>query len=191
MKGRESGMPEEEFWSRFFDPEGALERLLGRSKVRGNLVEYGCGYGTFTIPAARRTTGMVSALDIEPEMVARLRSKAEASRLTNIRVQLRDFVANGTGLDSASQSHAMVFNLLHLEHPVALLHEVHRVLQSGGTLSVMHWRSDIPTPRGPSLEIRPTPEQCRTWIHEAGFGRITIVDLEECCPFHYGLVATH
>lgn len=190
MKGRESGMPEEEFWSRFFDPEGALERLLGQSEVRGNLVEFGCGYGTFTIPAARRTTGMVSALDIEPDMVACLQGKAEESRLTNIRVQLRDFVANGTGLDSVSQAHAMVFNLLHLEHPVALLHEVHRVLQSGGVLSVMHWRSDIPTPRGPSLEIRPTPEQCRGWMLEAGFGRITNVDLEECCPFHYGLVAT-
>ncbi len=190
MKGRESGMPEEEFWSSFFDPEGALERLLGQSEVRGNLVEFGCGYGIFTIPAARRTTGILSALDIEPEMVARIQSKAEECRLNNIRAQLRDFVANGTGLDSASQAHAMVFNLLHLEHPIALLHEVHRVLHSGGTLSVMHWRSDIPTPRGPSLKIRPTPEQCRKWIREAGFDRITNIDLEECCPFHYGLVAT-
>ncbi len=93
MKGRESGMPEEEFWSSFFDPEGALERLLGQSEVRGNLVEFGCGYGIFTIPAARRTTGILSALDIEPEMVARIQSKAEECRLNNIRAQLRDFVA--------------------------------------------------------------------------------------------------
>ncbi len=190
MKGRESGMPDEEFWNSFFATEGALESLLGNNGVQGDLLEFGCGYGTFTIPAAGRTTGIVTALDIDPEMVERLKSLAEEYRLSNIRPQLRDFVANGTGLDSASQAHAMVFNLLHLEHPVTLLREAHRVLQSGGVLSVIHWRSDIPTPRGPSLEIRPTPEQCRAWLSEAGFGRITNVDLEEFCPFHYGLVAT-
>jgi hypothetical protein len=25
---------------------------------------------------------------------------------------------------------------------------------------IIHWRSDIETPRGPALEIRPSPEQC-------------------------------
>jgi SAM-dependent methyltransferase len=190
MKGRDSGMPEEAYWSSFFDAEGALDRLFGKNDVRGDVVEFGCGYGTFTIPAARRTSGMVSALDIEPDMVERLQNKAEASRLINIRAQLRDFVADGSGLQPASQSHAMIFNLLHLEHPVALLHEAHRILHAGAVLSVMHWRSDIPTPRGPSLEIRPTPEQCRGWMSEAGFGNITNVDIQEFCPFHYGLVGT-
>lgn len=190
MKGRDSGMPEEAFWSSFFDAEGALDRLFGKNGVRGDVVEFGCGYGTFTIPAARRTTGMVSALDIEPDMVKRLRGKAEESHLVNIRAQLRDFVADGSGLESASQSHAMIFNLLHLEHPVTLLQEAHRILHAGGVLSVIHWRSDIPTPRGPSLEIRPTPEQCRVWMSEVGFGSITNVDLQGFCPFHYGLVAT-
>ncbi len=190
MKGRESGMPEEAFWNRFFDADVALDRLLSTRGVHGDLVEFGCGYGTFTLPAARRTTGIVTALDIESEMVERLQCKATESHLTNICVQLRDFVANGTGLDSASQSHAMIFNLLHLEHPVALLREACRVLRAGSVLSIIHWRSDIPTPRGPSLEIRPTPEQCRAWIVEAGFGHITSIDLHECCPFHYGLIAT-
>lgn len=190
MKGRDSGMPEEACWSSFFDAEGAVDRLFGKNGVRGNVVEFGCGYGTFTIPAARRTTGMLSALDIEPAMVKRLRSKAEESHLINIRAQLRDFVADGTGLETASQSHAMIFNLLHLEHPVALLQEAHRILHAGGVLSVIHWRSDIPTPRGPSLEIRPTPEQCRAWMSAAGFGSITDVGLQGFCPFHYGLVAT-
>ncbi|SBT03458.1 Methyltransferase type 11 [Candidatus Accumulibacter aalborgensis] len=190
MKGRDSGMPEEAFWTSFFDAEGAVDRLLGKNGVRGNVVEFGCGYGTFTIPAARRTTGMLSALDIEPDMVKRLRSKAEERHLINIRAQLRDFVADGTGLETASQSHAMIFNLLHLEQPVALLQEAHRILHAGGVLSVIHWRSDIPTPRGPSLEIRPTPEQCRAWMSAAGFGSITDVGLQGFCPFHYGLVAT-
>ena len=183
-------MPDEDYWTSFFDAEVAVETLFGEQAVQGDLVEFGGGYGTFTLPAARRTTGMVTALDIEPEMVERLQQRAKGSHLSNLCIELRDFVASGTGLKSASQAHAMIFNLLHLEHPVALLQEAHRVLKPGGRVSVIHWRSDIPTPRGPSLDIRPTPQHCRIWLKEAGFVRITSVDLHESCPFHYGLVAT-
>jgi hypothetical protein len=77
---------------------------------------------------------------------------------------------------------------LHLESPVALLREAYRVLGAGGVLSVIHWRSDIATPRGPSLEIRPTAEQCRAWMQEAGFKAIQNVDLQASCPYHFGLL---
>lgn len=188
MKGRESGMPEEAYWATFFDPEAALDRLLVGASA-GHLVEFGCGFGTFTLPAARRTAGIVTALDIEAEMVETVRQKAGAGACDNIRVVLRDFVSDGTGLDSGSQAHAMIFNLLHLENPIALLREAHRVLGAGSSLSVIHWRSDITTPRGPSLAIRPTPEQCRDWMAAAGFHAIQVVDLEACCPYHFGLLA--
>lgn len=188
MKGRESGMPDEAYWASFFEADVAVDRLLGLS-VEGNVIEFGCGYGSFTIPAARRTAGHVTALDIEPEMVDCVRRKAVACNLSNIQAEVRDFVAHGTGVATGSQVHAMIFNLLHLEQPVDLLREAYRALQDGGVLSVIHWRSDIPTPRGPSLAIRPTPEQCRAWMAEAGFRAIESVDLQSCCPFHFGLLA--
>ena len=50
----------------------------------GDVVEFGCGYGTFTIPTAQLTSGRVIALDIEPEMVAETVRKAEVSRLSNV-----------------------------------------------------------------------------------------------------------
>lgn len=189
MKVRDSGMPQEAAWASFFDAGAAIDKLIGREGIVGNLVEFGCGYGTFTVPAALRTRGIVTALDIEPEMVECVRQKAEELGLGNIRCGLRDFIAAGTGLGDATQEHAMVFNLLHLEHPVALLKEAHRVLHVGGGLSVMHWRSDIPTPRGPSLEFRPSAEQCRAWMAAADFRHIESVDLETCCPYHFGLIA--
>jgi ubiquinone/menaquinone biosynthesis C-methylase UbiE len=83
----------------------------------------------------------------------------------------------------------MVYNLLHLEEPVALLQVAGRVLQPGGRLSVMHWRQDISTPRGPSLAIRPTPKQCREWMAAAGFRHIQDVPIVECCPYHFGMTA--
>lgn len=189
MKGRESGMPDEDYWASFFDSDVAIDRLWGSAKVHGNVIEFGCGYGTFTLTAARHTAGLVTALDIEPDMVEVVRQKAELFALPNIQAEVRNFVANGTGVEDGTQVHAMIFNLLHLEQPVALLREAYRTLQDGGVLSVIHWRSDIPTPRGPSLAIRPTPEQCRTWMAEAGFRTIESVDLQSCCPFHFGLLA--
>lgn len=188
MKGRESGMPDETYWTSFFEAEVAVAKLLGTA-VQGNVIEFGCGYGSFTLPAARRTTGCVTALDIEPKMVDCLRQKAAIFDLSNIQAEVRDFVAHGTGVATGSQAHAMIFNLLHLEHPVSLLREAYRTLQDCGVLSVIHWRSDIQTPRGPSLAIRPTPEQCREWMTDAGFRAIESVDLQSCCPFHFGLLA--
>ena len=189
MRARESGMPEETAWERFFDAETALGVLFGAKVVDGDVVEFGCGYGTFTIPAARRTRGVVTALDIESVMVERARQRTDDLGLSNVCAEVRDFIALGTGLGDRTQAHAMIFNLLHLEQPVKLLKEARRVLREGGTLSVIHWRSDIPTPRGPSLSIRPTPDQCRKWITEAGFGEIKTVDLQCSCPFHFGLIA--
>lgn len=190
MKGRESGMPEESWWESFFEADGALDALLGKSPIDGDVVEFGCGYGTFRLPAAQRTRGIVTALDLEQEIIALVRRKAAEMQLKNIQCVQRDFVAEGTGLGTGSQVHAMIYNLLHLEAPVELLLEAHRVLTPGGTLSVMHWRSDIPTPRGPSLDIRPRPEQCEKWLLEAGFSEVARVTLETSCPYHYGLMAS-
>jgi len=189
MKGRDSGMPDETQWAGFFDADAALLALWGSGLVWGDVVEFGCGYGTFTLPAARRTNGIVTALDIEPEMVREVTTKAAEQQLKNIRAKVRDFVANGTGLADGSQHHAMIFNLLHLEDPVKLLREALRTLQPGGTLTVIHWRSDIPTPRGPPLSIRPRPDQCAEWIEHAGFSGTAAVDLRSSCPFHFGLVS--
>ena len=122
-------------------------------------------------------------------MVGIVRQTTVACDLLTIQAEVRDVVAQGTGVATGSQAHAMIFNLLHLEQPVALLREAYRTLQDGGVLSVIHWRSDIQTPRGPSLAIRPTPEQCRGWMAEAGFRAIEPVDLQSCCPFHFGLLA--
>jgi SAM-dependent methyltransferase len=190
VKARESGMPDETYWNTFFDAERAIKRLFGAGGCQGDAVEFGSGYGTFTLPAARHTTGTVFALDIEPALIASLHGKATRQGIANIQATVRDFVADGAGLASATQAHALLYNLLHLEEPVALLQEAWRVLRPGGRLSVMHWRSDIPTPRGPSLDIRPSPAQCREWMTVAGFTHIQDVDVADCCPYHFGIVAT-
>jgi len=188
MKGRESGMPDEEMWRSFYDADDLVVRLDCVRAGTESIVEFGGGYGTFTLPAARRTSGQVHALDIEPELVALVSRRARASGLGNVRAVERDFVADGTGLPDTSVDHAMVFNLLHLEDPVGLLREAWRVLKPGGLVSIIHWKPDPTTPRGPSLSIRPRPEQCRCWAEAAGFRFVRHEDLSAGCPHHYGLL---
>lgn len=182
-------MPAETQWVSFFDCEAVIGKLLGEAQARGDVIEFGCGYGSFTMPAARRTRGLVTALDIEPAMITAVREKAARLELRNVRAELRDFVADGAGVETDSQAHAMIFNLLHLAQPVVLLREAYRTLHKDGVLSVVHWRSDISTPRGPPLEMRPTPEQCRQWMRDAGFRAVESVDLRDAGPYHFGLLA--
>lgn len=182
-------MPDEAYWASFFEPEGILDRLLVTHGGCYNLVEFGCGYGTFSLPAARRTRGLVTALDIDPVIIELVAKRAKTEGLPNVRAELRDFVEQGTGVPEGSQGYAMVFNLLHIENPLALLREAYRILQPGGIVSVIHWRSDIETPRGPPLAIRPKPEQCAAWLLETGFDSVVHVDLGPSAPHHYGLMA--
>jgi SAM-dependent methyltransferase len=184
MKVRESGMPDESMWEQFFDPLGTLT-LMGLTADTSSAVDLGCGYGTFTIPAARLIQGIVHGFDIEPEMVQATGAKAEKAGLANVQLHLRDFVAEGTGLADASVGYVMLFNILHGAEPARLLREAYRILAPGGTAAVMHWISDRPTPRGPSIAIRPRPDDCRAWMIDQGFNTEGPIELP---PYHFGFI---
>jgi SAM-dependent methyltransferase len=185
-KVRDSGMPVAEQWEEFFDPAAVLDALDCRH-VAGDIIEFGCGYGTFTVLAATRTAATLHAIDIDPAMVATTSARAGAARLANVRVEQRDFVRDGCGRPDASAGYAMVFNILHLEDPVALLAEARRALAPGGAIGVIHWRSDIVTPRGPPLDIRPTPAQCQVWARAAGLATSPPLVVSGA-SWHWGMV---
>ena len=188
MKGRESGMPDEDCWSSFFDADGLVDLLVSPASTQGDIVEMGTGYGTFTIPTARRITGTLHGFDIEPELIELVRERCHQLGIENVQLETRDFVIEGTGLPDASVAHVMIYNLLHIEHPVELLKEAFRILKPGGSVSVIHWRRDIPTPRGPSMDIRPSPEQCAQWGSQAGFHKIKTEDITAAAPYHFGMI---
>lgn len=181
-------MPEEAYWETFFDAGCIVEKLDCAKGKQENVAEFGSGYGTFTLAVATRTGGAVHAFDIEPELVELVERKAADRGLSNIRAEVRDFLADGTGLADGSIDHAMVYNLLHIEEPVRLLEEAHRIQRPGGVVSIIHWKCDSTTPRGPSMDIRPRPEQCRSWAEAAGFTFVRHQDLSECGEYHYGLL---
>lgn len=184
MKIRDSGMPDQEMWNGFFSPAKTLE-TLGLDSSAHNTVEFGCGYGTFTIPAAKIIKGKIYALDIEPDMISATENEAKKQGLSNVRAILRDFITDGSGLPDESVDYAMLFNILHLENPMVLINEAKRILRRDGKLGIIHWNYDPKTPRGPSMDIRPKPEDCVRWAESAGFGGAVRHDLK---PYHYGIV---
>jgi SAM-dependent methyltransferase len=184
MKLRESGMPEEAYWETLFDVPLILDRLGIDARLR-NVIEFGCGYGTFTIPVAKRVSGVVTTFDIDPAMVERTRGRAATAGACNVRYVVRDVFAEGFGGEACSQDACLLFNILHCEEPVGLLAESARVVRPGGAVLLIHWRCDPATPRGPSMDIRPRPERIIGWAGQTGLleAEGPMIDLP---PWHYG-----
>lgn len=127
-------MPEETYWETLFDVTTVMDRL-GIDHRTGDAVELGCGYGTFTLPFAKKISGILRTFDIDPEMIARTRQKALCAGISNITAELRDVFAEGFGVADASQDACLLFNILHCEEPQRLLREAARVLNTAASCS--------------------------------------------------------
>jgi 2-polyprenyl-3-methyl-5-hydroxy-6-metoxy-1,4-benzoquinol methylase len=186
MKIRDSGMPAEHIWQSFFEPETILAEL-GLDENVQNLVDFGCGYGTFAIAAAKLCTANIYALDIDESVLKVAEKNALQQGLNNIHFVKQDFIREGAGFHLQSIDFAMMFNILHMENPELLLAKTLRMLRPGGKLAIMHWNDDAQTPRGPAMSIRPKPRQIIAWARSAGFAvdDTSIINLP---PYHYGLV---
>jgi SAM-dependent methyltransferase len=185
MKVRESGMPEEAIWSQFFDIELILSELQINSVVK-DMAEIGCGYGTFTIPASLKISGKLFGFDIEKSMIELVRKKLYGNCISNVVLEKKDVVKDSTGLSENSMDYVMLFNILHHHLPGDFLNEAYRILKPKGKIGIIHWRSDISTPRGPDLSIRPTPENILQMIDPDLF----IVEKQAFWlpPYHYGMI---
>lgn len=184
MKIRDSGMPPQDYWETLLDVSGILD-AFGFGPATGDVAELGCGYGTFTLPLAARIGGILHTCDIDAAMVDLTRRRAANANLGNISADVRDVLADGFGRPAGSCDAALLFNILHAEQPVALLHAARDAVKPGGLVAVIHWRRDLPTPRGPSLDIRPSPEQIVIWAEAAGLvpdGSALLLP-----PWHFGL----
>jgi SAM-dependent methyltransferase len=176
MKIRDSGMPEEAYWETLFDVPRIVEWICqGRCH---DVAELGCGYGTFTVPVAQRTTGTVYTFDVDPAMLARTRERAKGLPVV---CEHRDVLARGFGVQADK---VLLFNILHCELPVELLRHAANALAPTSEVLMIHWRHGE-TPRGPSLDIRPRPEQIIEWARGADLKPIG--EVVELPPWHYGI----
>lgn len=178
-------MPAEDMWESFFNVDIILSELQIDSDIM-DLAEIGCGYGTFTIPSAKKIKGYLYAFDIEDEMTDIVKQELQKNQINNVIVEQRDILSQSTGLPDNSVDYVMLFNILHHESPKDFLDEAHRILKPLGKLGILHWRSDVDTPRGPNLSIRPQPDQILKWIDKQKFSLFKEPVVIE--PYHFGLI---
>jgi ubiquinone/menaquinone biosynthesis C-methylase UbiE len=185
LKVRDSGMPAENMWAGFFNINLILSELHITSEIN-DLVEIGCGYGTFTIPTAKKIKGKLYAFDIEKEMLDIVKQKLINEHIVNVILEQRDILTQATGLANSSIDYVMLFNILHHETPAEFFMEAYRILKPKGKVGIIHWRSDILTPRGPELGIRPKPDQILKSVDRQKFS----INKEPVViePYHYGLI---
>lgn len=187
MKYRESGMPEENYWNLFFNPSEILKKLEVDTEI-WDYLDVGCGYGTFLFTAASMIKGRAIGIDIERDMIEICGERIKNEGKENIILLEGDIsdinLQQKIRTISSTIDYASLFNILHCEKPVELLNAVSEVLTHNGRIGVIHWNY-ADTPRGPSMGIRPKPDDIVGWAKEAGLKEIKQVDLP---PYHYGLL---
>jgi SAM-dependent methyltransferase len=119
------------------------ERVGPRHRVE--LLDLGCGTGRFSIPIATRLGYSVTGADQSEEMLERARSKEEGDR---VRWSMQD--ASRLSYPHASFDVVFMSHLLHhLDEPLDVIRECHRVLRPGGVILNRY---------GPMEDIRDDPE---------------------------------
>jgi ubiquinone/menaquinone biosynthesis C-methylase UbiE len=101
------------------------------------ILDFGCGPGRLTIPIARQigTSGMVTAFDIQPEMLARVRAKAEQEKFVNI-----EYIQGAAGEGKLKKNEfdrvLLVTVLGEIPDKEEAIKEIYESLKSGGLLSI-------------------------------------------------------
>lgn len=134
-----------------------------------SLLDFGCGPGRYAVAAARLVgnKGRIFALDNNPEIAAKLRKRAAAIGLTQLRVveQVADIPA-----DAACRL-VLLYDMLHFHTPAertAIYRKVSDILHCNGRLSIhpKHLRDD-PEPARYFASLG--PDDLLTEIESAGF----------------------
>ncbi|MDI6858726.1 MAG: class I SAM-dependent methyltransferase [Dehalococcoidia bacterium] len=130
------------------DPRNAL--ALARVGPGMIVADYGCGPGSFAIPAARMVgeSGKVYAIDIHPLAIDSVRERAGKNGLRNVEPILVQ--GYDTGIVSASVDRVLLIDTIHrIDDTKALFREVHRMLKPDGLL-FMH-KGHLPMPEQRAL----------------------------------------
>lgn len=187
MRLKETDMPSEKEWQTYFSPRKTLASLgLKNGMVAADL---GCGYGTFSIGAARIVgkTGKVYAIDIDPRMLRIVSKRAREKHLKNVIPILADLSAGKKGERKTDDAvdFVLLANIIHgTKYKVRLLKAAAEILKPGGVVAVLNWNVEK-TPRGPPMRMRSTKEETVEWLSRAGYVSPAVVDVP---PYHYAVV---
>ncbi|MCU1275159.1 MAG: Methyltransferase type 11 [Bryobacterales bacterium] len=148
-------------------PDAALDAIgIPRG---GTVADVGAGVGYFTWRLAERVgpSGKVYANDIQPAMLAKLRTNMEARHLTNVQTVLG--TEDDPKLPAGAMDMVLLVDVYHeFSEPQKMLQKIRHSLKSDGRLVLLEYRKE-----DPSIPIRPehkmSADEVRAEIQPEGF----------------------
>jgi FkbM family methyltransferase len=124
------------------------------------VADIGCGNGYHTLLIAEVVgpTGRVIAVDIQPEMLAMLRERLDATGLDNVTLVLGS--AHNPRLEPESIDLALMVDVYHeFSYPQPMLQAIHRALRPDGVVALVEFRAE-----DPEVPIRPLHKMSKEQI---------------------------
>ncbi len=178
------GLPDEKTRRQWQNPEAILAGI----GLKPGLIfmDIGCGDGFFALPAARIVGegGAVYGVDINAEAIGRLKEKAAAAGLGNLKLETAEAEATVFCRGCAD----LVFfgiDLHDFRDPGQVLANARRMLKPGGRLIDLDWKKEAMS-LGPPLAKRFSEARAISLIETAGFTIDAVNGIE---PYHYLITA--
>jgi ubiquinone/menaquinone biosynthesis C-methylase UbiE len=144
-----------------------------------SVADVGCGSGYFTVHLARRVgaRGRVFASDLQPEMLALLKKKTDAQKITNVTPVLA--TEDDAKLPKGALDLILLVDVYHeLPKPAATLAQFKEALSSKGVLALVEYRAE-----DPKVAIKPEHKMTLAQIKkELAANGWTFVASEESLP---------
>lgn len=170
----------------FSDPQKNIEQCSIQAGME--IADLGSGSGLYTLFAARAlvSTGKVYAIDINKDLLTRLKNQAVKEGLYNVEVIWGDVdKLNGTKLRDYSVDLVLLCNIyFQMENKNEAIKEVKRILKPGGRLLMIDW-ADSFGGLGPKSDKIVTKTVAMETMQKEGFH----LDREiSAGAHHYGLI---
>lgn len=169
----------------FINPEDVIRHLFIHDDW--HVADLGAGSGRYVLAVAGHVpVGKVYAVDINRDILPRIKSSAHAAGYHNVEVIWGDIDRQGgTNLRDESIDAVIVSNtFFQLEDKNAAVEEIRRILKPGGKLLLVDWTGSFGN-LGPREEDIVLPDTAKIIFGKAGFA------FEQDIPagdYHYGLI---
>ncbi|MBU4142393.1 class I SAM-dependent methyltransferase [Patescibacteria group bacterium] len=166
------------------------EKVIGQLDIKPGMVvaDFGCGHGYFTLPMAKIVgpEGRVWAVDVLPEALEAVRSRAQLEGAVNIETSRGNLEINGgSRLADNFVDLVLLHNVLFQSQKKSdIIKEARRVLKIGGVFVLVDWNKE-PSTIGPPGGWRLSLDEAKALAAEEGFAFNKVFDAGE---YHYGLM---
>jgi SAM-dependent methyltransferase len=183
-------MPDADWWEALWpDPR----RVLTEMGIEPGMVavDLCCGDGLFTVPLSH-IAKRVYAIDIDPALLDRARSRVAAAGPTNCKFVVADAMTVDAVL-LEPVDYVFLANTFHgIPDQLGLARAVAAILKREGKFGIVNWhrrpRAEtvvLGQPRGPKPEMRIEADEVAAIVKQAGLLPNCTVELP---PYHYGAV---